>query len=316
MHSADHPSPSTAAWPKVSLVTPCYNGMPYLRTAIDSVLGQDYPHIEYLVMDGGSTDGTVDLLKGYGARLQWFSAADDGQADAVARGFQRTTGTILGWLNADDVLKPGAVSAVVEAFLAHPEAGLIYGDADFIDARGHFLAPCTVVEPYRPRRLLDYGDYIVQPAAFFTRRAYAAVGGLDASLHWAMDWDLWIRLDHYCQVLYIDRDLASYRWLGSNKTAAGGMERLQEIEAVAKRYDNTGLPAYFRLEKARLLADQARLSLKQRDLATMLHSLAGAAAAVFTSRRAVASLFSPRVWRNYHTAQRLYRHVAERNSPG
>ena len=296
--------------PRVSLVTPCYNGMPWLRAAIDSVLGQDYPYIEYLIMDGGSTDGTVELLKEYGEQLTWVSAPDDGQADAIARGFERTTGAILGWLNADDMLKPGAIRAAVETLQAHPAAGLVYGQADFIDAEGRIIGPCTVVEPYSRQRLLHYGDYIIQPAALFTRRAYAAAGGLDRSLHWAMDWDLWLRLARNCEVLYLDRNLASYRWLGSNKTAAGGFDRLQEVEAVARRYGCRGLPAYFRLELARLFTVQAQQNLKQRHFLSMLSHLARAAATIFTSWRATISLLSPHVWRNYRSARTLSRHAA------
>ena len=163
--------PACDSLPWVTLVTPSYNARPYLRAAIDSVLGQDYPHIEYLVMDGGSTDGTLELLTAFGDRVRWVSEPDAGQADAIARGFEQTSGTILGWLNADDVLKPGAVRAAVAALQTHPHAALVYGNADFIDAQGDTIGPCTVVEPYSRHRLLHYGDYIVQPAALFTRQA-------------------------------------------------------------------------------------------------------------------------------------------------
>lgn len=306
--------PSPDASPRVSLITPCYNGMPYLRAAIDSVLGQDYPDIEYLVMDGGSTDGTVELLHEYGERVRWVSEKDQGQADAIARGFEQTNGAILGWLNADDVLKPGAIRRVVEAFRAHPETGLIYGNADFIAASGESIGPCTVVEPPSRHRLLYYGDYIIQPAAFFTRAAYQAVGGLDKSLHWAMDWDLWIRLAQRFEMRQIATNLASYRWLGSNKTAEGGFARLQEVEDVARRYGCNGLPAYFRLEQARLFAVQARESLQQGHVISMLSDLARCASTIFTSWGATKSLVNPHVWRNYRSAQMLYRHVIDLNS--
>lgn len=247
----------SVCWPRVSLVTPSYNAAAYLRAAIDSVLAQDYPDIDYLVMDGGSQDGTVELLASYGERVRWVSEKDGGQSDAIARGFEQTSGEILGWLNADDLLKPGAVRAAVEALQANPQAALVYGQADFIDAEGQHLAPCTVIEPYSRQRLLHYGDYIVQPATFFTRRAYAAVGGLDKSLNWAMDWDLWLRLAREHGVVYLEKELASYRWLGSNKTAEGGFARLDEVEMVARRHGCMGLPAYFRLEKARQYTLQA-----------------------------------------------------------
>jgi len=300
--------------PRVSLVTPSYNAEPYLRAAIDSVLGQDYPNIEFLVMDGGSTDGTVELLREYEDRLSWVSEKDAGQADAIARGFEKTTGSILGWLNADDVLKPGAIRTVVDTFLAHPEVALVYGNADFIDAKGQIIGPCTVVEPHSLNRLLHYGDYIIQPAAFFSRESYQSVGGLDKSLNWAMDWDLWIRLDQKFELLYIEKTMASYRWLGSNKTAEGGFDRIEEVEAVARRYGCKGLPAYFRLEKARLLAGQAKEDLQQLHLGQMLNNLAKTAATIFTSWRATKSLINPHIWRNFGTSRALYRLVREKNS--
>jgi len=301
---------ATHQLPRVSLVTPSFNAAPYLRAAIDSVVSQDYPEIDYLVMDGGSTDGTVELLEAYGERVRWVSAPDQGQADAIARGFAQTTGTILGWLNADDVLKPGAVRTAVETFLAHPEASLIYGNADFIDETGDMIAPCTVVEPFDRQRLIDYGDYIIQPAAFFSRVAYESVGGLDTSLHWAMDWDLWIRLAKGHDFVYVENVLASYRWLGSNKTAIGGFDRLYEVEAVAIKYGCNGLPAYFRLEKARLYASLAQQELRQQKLLPMLQHGLLAGREIVTSRRALLSLLKPGIWRTYRTAQKLYRHAA------
>ncbi|MGK2907695.1 MAG: glycosyltransferase family 2 protein [Desulfuromonadales bacterium] len=297
--------------PMVSLVTPSYNAAPYLRAAIDSVLSQDYPNIEYLVMDGGSTDGTLELLKGYGTQLRWVSAKDAGQSDALARGFEQLNGTILGWLNADDLLKPGAVRTAVDAFLANPAAALIYGNADFVDVNGRTLGPCTVVEPHSLHRLVHYGDYIIQPAAFFSSKAYKAVGGLNKTLNWAMDWDLWIRLAQRYDVVYIETSLASYRWLGSNKTAGGGFERLREVEMVARRYGCNGLPAYFRLEQARLQASLAKYNLEQRQFVPMLDWLARAAATVCSSWPAMRCLLDPQVWRNYRTAQALYRHAED-----
>jgi glycosyltransferase involved in cell wall biosynthesis len=298
--------------PRVSLVTPSYNAAPYLQAAIESVLAQDYPHIEYLVMDGGSTDGTIELLQEYGEKVHWISESDRGQADAIARGLQRSSGAILGWLNADDVLKPGAVRTAVEAFLAHPDVALVYGHADFIDEHGTVIAPCTVIEPFSRQRLLDYGDYIIQPAAFFSRQAYQSVGGLDTSLHWAMDWDLWIRLAQDHDFIHLTEVLASYRWLGSNKTATGGFDRLQEIEEVARKYGCAGLPAYFRLEKARLHAFLAKGDLHQLRLLPMLRHGLLAATTIFSSWRAMQCLLKPSIWRTYRTAQGLYRHVAER----
>lgn len=296
--------------PRVSIVTPSYNAAPYLRAAIESVLAQDYPEIEYLVMDGGSDDGTVELLKSYGGKFRWVSERDAGQSDAIARGFEMTGGAIIGWLNADDLLKPGAVTAAVEAFQARPEAAVVYGDADFIDCEGRFIAPCSVVEPYSRQRLLYYGDYLIQPASFFTREAYQAVGGLDRSLHWAMDWDLWLKLAERYPFVYLPREMASYRWLGSNKSAEGGFDRLKEVERVARRHGCDGLPAYFRLEEARLHAAEALGDLRGLRPGAALAKAGRTAATLLSSPRALISLLNPHIWRNFRTSRLLSRRAA------
>src|SRR5579864_8605875 len=157
--------------PRIAVVTPSYNTGRYVGAAVASVLEQDYPNVDYLVMDGGSGDNTVDVLKSFGDRLRWTSARDEGQADAIARGFEQTKGDILSWLNADDTYAPGAFRVVAEYFAAHPDVALVYGDANFIDADGSVIAPCVHVEPFDLGRLSRYSDFIAQPAAFFRRSA-------------------------------------------------------------------------------------------------------------------------------------------------
>jgi hypothetical protein len=129
-----------------------------------------------------------------------------------------------------------------------------------------------------------------------------------------MDWDLWIRLARHSDFMYIEKDMASYRWLGSNKTAEGGLDRLDEVEAVARRYGCKGLPAYFRLEKARQLAGLATEDLKQLNLWHMSRNLAKTIATIFTSWGAMKSLINPHIWRNLGTSRTLYRHVRETKS--
>src|SRR5213078_2278299 len=179
--------------------------------------------LDYLVMDGGSTDGTVEILKSFGPRLRWISERDRGQSDAINRGFAQT---------------PGAVRAAAEFLARHDDVAMVYGDADFIDAAGNAIAPCAHVEPrFSRRRLLHYSDFIVQPAAFFRRGAFEAVGGLDPTLNWAMDYDLWLKFAAAgFKVAYLPRVLANYRWLGGSKSAAGGWGRLKEVDAVARRH--------------------------------------------------------------------------------
>src|SRR3954470_16834954 len=186
------------AHPSFAIVTPSYNTGGHVRAAIESVLAQDYPHVDYVVMDGGSTDGTVDVLKSFGPRLQWVSQKDKGQSDAINRGFAQTGegkgDEVLGWLNSDDTYAPGAFRAVADFFAARPHVDLLYGDATYTDVRGQHIAKCVHVEPFSRHRLFHYSDFIVQPACFFRRRAFDAVGGVDVSIHWAMDYDLWLRI--------------------------------------------------------------------------------------------------------------------------
>ena len=162
--------PATSApEPLVTIVTPCLNAERFLEQTIRSVLEQDYPHIEYLVMDGGSTDGTLDILRKYEQYLQWESAPDRGTADAMNRGFALGKGEILAFLNADDLYHPGAISAAVRALRENPEAAGIYGDAWWIDDTGARIAPYPVRD--FDRALLERECFICQPATFFRRQA-------------------------------------------------------------------------------------------------------------------------------------------------
>ncbi|MDX1385583.1 MAG: glycosyltransferase family 2 protein [Thermoanaerobaculia bacterium] len=226
--------------PRISIVTPSLNQGAFLRQAIESVLSQDYPHLEYLVMDGGSTDGSLDVLRSFGDRLQWVSEPDGGQAEALNRGFRRSRGDVLAWLNADDVLEPGALGAVARAFAANPEVGLVYGQGRRIDASGDVLGPFTGIEPFRHWRLLHFLDFVLQPAAFFRAEAFACAGPLDESLHWSLDWDLWIRLAAVTEVLFLDRVLASAREHDAAKTSTGGWPRVRELYRLARRHTGTG----------------------------------------------------------------------------
>src|SRR5205814_7888102 len=138
-------------------------------------------------------------------------------------------------LNSDDTYEPGAFRAVGEFFRDHPDVALVYGEADYTDAQGELIAPCVHVEPYSKHRLFYYSDFIVQPAAFFRRSAFEAVGSLDPGIHWAMDYDLWLRMAQRFQVAHLPRLLAHFRWLADNKTATGGWGRLDEIGRIFQR---------------------------------------------------------------------------------
>ena len=237
-----------SATPLVSIVTPSFNTGRFIGHAVESVLTQDYRNIEYLVMDGGSTDHTISELKRFGDRLKWVSERDHGQGDALNKGFHRAKGQIFGWLNSDDTYAPHAVSAAVEFLWSNPDVAAVYGDAMFIDAHGDDIAKCVHVEPFNRHRLLHYTDFIVQPTVFFRRSAFEAVGGIDPTLHWCMDYDLWLKMAvKGLKFAHLPKHLANYRWLADTKTATGGWDRLREIEQVVARYAD-GTHGYLRLE--------------------------------------------------------------------
>jgi glycosyltransferase involved in cell wall biosynthesis len=227
--------PEALVSPSVSIVTPCFNAARFIAETIESVLGQDYPAIEYLVMDGGSDDGTLDILKRYEGRLRWRSEPDKGQADAVNRGFELTRGEIFAFLNADDTYLPGAVARAVEGFARNPEAAVIYGDAWHVDENGRRLARYPV-EPFEPHRLARR-CIVCQPAAFIRREVFAACGGLDAELRFAMDYDLWIRLaqGNY-GLIKIDEELAHSRLHPDAKTVGQTAAAMRETIQVLKRH--------------------------------------------------------------------------------
>lgn len=177
----------------VSIVTPSFNQAAYLEQTIRSVLEQDYPRLEYLVIDGGSTDGSVDIIKKYASRLAyWTSEKDSGQAEAVNKGMARAQGEIVAWLNSDDIYLPGAVSAAVKVFAQNPQAVLVYGDMLAVDAHGQVINELK----YRPLTLEDLLCFqiIGQPAVFMRRSAFERAGGLAPDFHFMLDHHLWIRI--------------------------------------------------------------------------------------------------------------------------
>jgi glycosyltransferase involved in cell wall biosynthesis len=202
--------------PLVSIVTPSYNMARYLRETIESVLAQDYPHIDYIVMDGGSTDGTLAILEQYQDRLRYVSAPDSGAADAINRGFEMSQGSILAWLNADDVYLPGAISKAVRHLITKPDLGAVHGEANWVDGEGKIIGryptrPCVAAE-------LSQDCCVCQPACFFRREAFQVAGGLDPALNSAFDYDLWIRMAKQIRFGFIPSYLAGSRMHEANKT--------------------------------------------------------------------------------------------------
>jgi glycosyltransferase involved in cell wall biosynthesis len=204
--------------PLVSIVTPSFQQARFLEAAMRSVLDQDYPNLEYMIVDGGSKDGSLEIIRKYADRLAWWvSEPDTGQTDAINKGFARAHGQILAWLNSDDTYEPYAVTEAVEFLLAHPKVGLVYGEANFIDEngrlRGRFPAAQTDY-----RRLRRGYVHIPQQSAFFRAELWRQVGPLDPSFFFAMDYDLWVRLARISGLRYIPRLWANFRIHAASKT--------------------------------------------------------------------------------------------------
>ena len=204
----------------VSIITPSFNQAQYLEATMRSVLDQDYEPIEYIVVDGGSTDGSVEIIKKYADRLAWWvSEKDQGQTSALNKGFALASGDILAWLNSDDTYEPGAITEAVQYLKTHPETGLLYGDANFINAQGEVIGKF-------PSRQTDYHRlrqgyvHVSQQASFFRADLWRQVGPLDPSFYFAMDYDLWVRLAALAPVVYLPRLWANFRLHGDAKTIA------------------------------------------------------------------------------------------------
>lgn len=225
--------------PLVSIVTPSFNQARFLDATIRSVLEQDYPRIEYLIVDGGSTDGSVEIIEKYAEGLEfssplledrqqsvgihkvnyWVSEKDQGQTDAINKGFARAQGDILAWINSDDTYEPGAISAAVKYLQEHPEVGLVYGDANFIDEGGRVIGKFAARQTDYARLRRGY-VHIPQQASFFRAGLWREVGPLDPSFYFAMDYDLWVRLAARAPIHYTPQTWANFRLHSSGKTIA------------------------------------------------------------------------------------------------
>ncbi len=226
-------------WPRVTIVTPSFNQAAYIEETIRSVLLQGYPNLEYIVIDGGSTDGSVEIIRRYAPWLSyWVSESDNGQSDALNKGFARATGEIIGWLNSDDHYRPDALQRVGQELDRTAGRFVVYGDCEMTDAVGHNL---TLIKP--PAVSLDslirywvYGSIPPQPAIFFRKELLDEVGLLDMSLDYAMDYDLWLRMARRCTFHYLPLTLASYRVHPQSKTGRGWSPFVNEWNRVSRPY--------------------------------------------------------------------------------
>jgi hypothetical protein len=222
--------------PLVTVVTPSYNQGHFIRATIESVLSQDYPHVEYIVMDGGSTDQTASVVKDYASRLTFISEKDRGQSHAINKGFRMAKGSILAWLNSDDLYLPGSIGTAVEAFRCNPAAGAVYGEGYLIDYSGEksIRFPCT--ETFNLWKLAHLSDYILQQTVYFRKDVLDEVGILDEDLHYTMDWDLLIRIGMKYPLEHIPEYMGCLREYPEAKSSAGGERRIRELGAMLQRH--------------------------------------------------------------------------------
>jgi len=224
--------------PTVSIVTPAYNQAAFLRDTIESVLSQDYPNIEYVVLDDGSTDETPQILAEYGDRFRWESQTNMGQTPTINKGWAMTSGEIITWLNSDDTFyDPTSVRQGVEQLLDKPEVGVIFADSMYTEADGTELEPTRPVVGFTYEKMVRTCENLIsQPSAFIRRAVIDKVGALDPKYYYFMDWDLWIRAGLYFGIEHVQGIWSTYRLHAESKTVAQSKKAAPELEYLYKKF--------------------------------------------------------------------------------
>ncbi|MDD5584111.1 MAG: glycosyltransferase family 2 protein [Candidatus Omnitrophica bacterium] len=236
--------PNGQRWPQISIVTPSYNQGRFIEETIRSALLQGYPDLEYIIMDGGSTDGSVEIIRKYEKWLRcWVSEPDNGQAHAINKGLTKVSGQIFSWLNSDDTYLPGVFKAVAEEFTLSRDTHIVFGDCNLVDEngkltgiwKGHFSKRKDLIRWWSCVR--PDGPCWIMHAIFYSMHAVKEVGPLDETLWWALDYDLWIRLSsRYC-FHYLDKVLATYRFHAASKSIQNDAKRWSaECKRVSQKY--------------------------------------------------------------------------------
>lgn len=250
--------------PHISIITPSYNQASFIESTILSVLGQGYPFLEYIVVDGGSTDGTLDILRKYDGRLSWSSAPDGGQAQAINSGLRRSGGEIVAFLNSDDVYAPGALLAVGRYFAAHPSALWLTGRCAILDEQGHETRKWISAYKHLWLRTRSYAvlqvlNYISQPATFWRRALLTQTGVLNEDLHYTLDYEYWLRMGQAAQLHVLPQVLAGFRLHADSKSGLGYEAQFAEELQVCARHAGTGTVRLHRWHNAFILAVYRRL---------------------------------------------------------
>lgn len=255
--------------PAITVITPSFNQARFIERTIRSVLDQDYPNLEYIVIDGGSRDGTVDILRKYEGRLTWVSEKDKGQTDAINKGIERSTGDIIAYLNSDDVYEKDAFARVAEYFSVHPDAMWLTGKCRIIDEQDREVRrPITAYKNFLLRHfsysLLLVTNPVSQPATFWRREALREIGLFDEDQHLVMDYHYWLRMGRKYPLEVLDAYLAGFRVYAASKTSSSFPTTFKQEMVMARTYSNS-----------RLLNGLHRLSYFAISLAYLFLSAAG-----------------------------------------
>lgn len=235
---------------KFSVITPTYNHKKFIATTIKSVLANksDNYELEYIVVDGNSNDGTQDVVNEYIDHIDLFiSEPDDGQTDAINKGFTHATGDIYAYINSDDYYYPGAFEKVAKIFSENPDIDVVYGNCTFVDEEGQFHRYFTEVEPFDQFRLTSCSDFIMQPATFWRAKIFNECNAFNKDLHFGFDWDMWSRMAKKgAKFMYLKELIAVNREFEETKTLSGGNKRLQELKKIVDKNKESIFPhAYY-----------------------------------------------------------------------
>ena len=229
------PGDERSDWPRISIVTPSYNQGQYIEETIRSVLLQDYPNLEYIVIDGGSTDSTLEILKKYERFITWISEPDDGQTDAINKGLKRSSGEIVAYLNSDDLYEPGTLKRIAELFFRHPPISMIYGDITHIDENSRVFEHHKTGEVNLEKYLMAGEFYLPQPSVFFRKDVIDSIGYFDQTLHLAMDYDYWLKILLKFKTGYIPETFSRARIYPSAKSSALDYRYFDEMLSIYTR---------------------------------------------------------------------------------
>lgn len=253
-------------FPKISIVTPSYNQGQYLEETILSILDQKYPNLEYIVIDGGSTDNSVDIIKKYEKYFYfWITEKDKGQTEAINKGFKKSTGEILAYLNSDDLYLPGTLNFVAKYFTENPNAKFIYGDDQIINEKGRVIKEKKQPSfDYVMGCMIGFGLLIDQPAAFWRREVYESIGPLNEEYHYNMDGEYFYRVSKQYEMIHVAKFLARLRWQPLSKTMGNrkkpSLLYLKELDAVRRdAYSSLKISKVISFERAAAIRNTYRI---------------------------------------------------------